>query len=144
MNKQINNMNTAKDCLNAAEDYLARTSQRDLAAGVLKQAAQDLRRFHGATSPVERELYRDAYSWLISDDQAWPFSFLNVCQLLNIVPENLREELLGDLSLGAFSYWTRRCGRSARKLRTFFGRGFAQDRITVAVDPVPQTVHAFQ
>jgi hypothetical protein len=34
MNQQINHMN-------AAEDYLAKTSQRDLAAEVLKQAAQD-------------------------------------------------------------------------------------------------------
>src|SRR5262245_42042019 len=48
MNHQINHMNVA-------EDYLAKTSQRDLASGVLKQAAQDLRRFHGRTSPVERE-----------------------------------------------------------------------------------------
>ena len=42
--------------LNTSEE-----SQRELAAGVLKQAAQDLRRFHGATSRVERELYLDAY-----------------------------------------------------------------------------------
>src|ERR1043166_7541756 len=101
MNKQINHMNSA-------EDYLAETSQRDLAAGVLKQAAQDLRRFHGRPSAVERELYRDAYSWLVSNDQEWPFSFLNVCQLLSCEPMNLREELLGDLSLGIFAQWVRR------------------------------------
>src|SRR5262252_399047 len=100
--------------MNAAEDYLAKTSQRDLAAGVLKQAAQDLRRFHGRTSAVERELYYDAHSWVMSDDCTWPFSFLNVCQLLNVTPEALREDLLGDASSGTFSYWTRRCGRAAR------------------------------
>jgi hypothetical protein len=27
-------------------------SQREMAAGVLKQAEQDLRRFHGAASPI--------------------------------------------------------------------------------------------
>ena len=51
-------------------------AQRELAAGVLNQAAQDLRRLHGATTRVERELYYDAYSWVMSDDNSWPFSFL--------------------------------------------------------------------
>jgi hypothetical protein len=125
--------------MNAAEDYLAETSQRDLAAGVLKQVAQDLRRFHDRTSAVERELYRDAYSWLISNDQEWPFSFLNVCQLLNLVPETVRQELLGDQLLGAFSYFVRRCGRGARKLQTFLSDAFATNRRPVPADPVPLT-----
>jgi hypothetical protein len=109
-------MNNQTNHMNAAETYLAKTNQRDLAAGVLKQAAQDLRRFHGRTSAVERELYYDAYSWLMSDDCTWPFSFLNVCQLLNREPINLREELLGDLSLGIFSHWARRGSRALRRL----------------------------
>jgi hypothetical protein len=36
-------------------------SERELAAGVLKQAAYELRRFHGATTAVERGLYQDAF-----------------------------------------------------------------------------------
>jgi len=130
MNKQIENMN-------AVEDYLAGTSQRDLAAGVLKQAAQDLRRFHGATSAVERGLYLDAYRWLVSDDTSWPFSFLNVCQLLHLGPEAVREQHLGDLSLGVFSYWTRRCGRAARKFQTFLSHAFTNDRAPSAIEPAP-------
>jgi len=90
-------------------------SQRELAAGVLKQAAQDLRRFHGATSRVERELYFDAYRWVMSDDYSWPFSFPNVCQILNRHLEELREELIGDLALGPFGHWARRCGRAVRR-----------------------------
>jgi hypothetical protein len=117
-------MNAVGNYLNAAEDYLAETSQGDLAAGVLKQAAQDLRRFHGATSAVERELYLDAYRWLISDDSSWPFSFLNVCQLLHLSPEAVREEQLGDLSLGTFRYWTRRCERAARKFQILLSHVF--------------------
>jgi hypothetical protein len=132
MNKQTNNMN-------AAEDYTSETSQKDLAAGVLKQAKQDLRRFHGATSAVERELYLDAYSWLTSDDSSWPFSFLNVCRLLNLSPEAVREELLGDLSLGIFSYLTRRSVRAARSFQIFLNRVFTTNRNPIAVDPVPLT-----
>ena len=97
--------------LNTSEE-----SQRKLAAGVLKQAAQDLRRFHGATSRVERELYYDAYSWLMSDDYSWPFSFPNVCQIMNRAPEELRQDLVGDLTFGPLGQWTRRCGRAARRV----------------------------
>src|SRR6266513_188556 len=103
--------------MNSAEDYISGTNQEDLAAGVLKQAAQDLRRFHGATSAIERELYLDAYRWVISEDSSWPFSFLNVCQLLKLAPESLREELLDDASLGLFGYLSRRCARTARSLQ---------------------------
>ena len=92
-------------------------SQRELAAGVLKQAAWDLRRFRRAKSTIGRELYLDAYRWLTGDECSWPFSFLNVCQLLNLAPETVRQELIGDLSLGTFGYWTRRCGRAARRFR---------------------------
>jgi len=102
--------------MNAADEYICGIARKDLATGVLKQAAADLRRFYGATSSVEREFYLDAYRWLTSDDSSWPFSFLNVCHLLNLAPETVREELVGDMSLGAFSYWTRRCERAASKL----------------------------
>ena len=129
--------------MNAPKDDPARIHQRDLAAGVLKQAAQDLRRFHGATTAAERGLYLDASSWLASGDTAWPFSFLNVCEVLGLAPETVREEMLGDQSLGAFSYWTRRCGRAARAFQTFLSHS-AQKRTRLAVDPVPLTVHAFQ
>ena len=128
-----------KNNMNAVEDYASGTNQKDLAAGVLKQAAQDLRRFHGATSAIERELYLDAYSWLISDDSSWPFSFLNVCQLLNLGPESLRQELLTDASLGLFSYLARRGGRAARSFQIFLNRIFTTSRNPIAVDPVPLT-----
>jgi hypothetical protein len=125
--------------MNTVEDFQSATSQRDLAAGILKQAAQELRRFHSARTAVERELYLDAYRWLTSDDSSWPFSFLNVCQLLHLSPEAVREEQLGDLSLGAFSYWTRRCGRAARSFQIFVNRIFTKSRNPIAADPVPLT-----
>ena len=43
-------------------------------------------------------------SWITSDDTSWPFSFLNVCQLLDLAPETVREDVLVDLSVGAVSY----------------------------------------
>jgi hypothetical protein len=114
--------------MNSNDPDIAEQSQRGLAAGVLKQAAQDLRRFHGATSRIERELYLDAYRWLTVDECSSPFSFLNVCQLLNLAPENVRQELIGDLPLGRFTFWTQRCRRATRRLRTSFSQLFADER----------------
>jgi len=102
--------------MNATEIDTSETSQRQLAAGVLKQAMQDLRRFHGAPSKIEQELYFDAYSWVMSDDCYWRFSFLNVCRLLGLAPADVRHELLGDLSLGMFSQWA---GDAAGRLVDF-------------------------
>ena len=122
--------------MNAADDYQFETSRKDLAAGILKQAGLDLRRFHNATSEIEREFYLDAYRWVISDDCSWPFSFSNVCQALNLAPETVREEVLGDLSLGAFGYWSRRCGRAVRRFKIFLSNIFTNERATDAAEPV--------
>ena len=122
--------------MNAADDYQFGTSQKDLAVEILKQAALDLRRFHGATSAVEQEFYFDAHRWVMSDDCSWPFSFLNVCQVLNLAPETVREEVLGDLSLGAFGYWSRRCGRAARRFKIFASNIFTNERSANGTEPV--------
>jgi len=122
--------------MNAGDDYQFEVSRKDLAAGILKQAGLDLRRFQGATSGVEREFYLDAYRWVISDDCSWPFSFLNVCQAPNLAPETVREEVLGDLSLGTFGYWSRRCGRAARKFQIFLSNIFTNERNANAAEPV--------
>jgi hypothetical protein len=119
--------------MNAADDYQYEVSRKDLAAGILKQAGLDLRRFHDATSEIEREFYLDAYRWVISDDCSWPFSFLNVCQVLDLIPETVREEVLEDLSLGALRYWSR---RSARKFKVFLSNIFTNERTTNAAEPV--------
>jgi len=62
--------------MNTVDDYTFETSKRDLAGEILKQAAVDLRRFHGAISAIERELYFDAHRWLTSHDCSWPFFVL--------------------------------------------------------------------
>ena len=118
-------------------------SHRELAAGVLKQAAQDLRRFHGATSTVERKLYFDAYSWVVSDDDSWLFSFPNVCRVLNRAPEELRQELVGDLSFGPFRQWVRRCSREVCRFSDSLAQSFATEYNPSATPPahLVQTWH---
>src|SRR5437899_1167535 len=104
------------------------TPEKGLAAGVLKQAAHDLRRFRGATNGFRRELYLDAYSWITANDFSWPYSFVNVCKLLDLSPDVIRAEVLDDASLGWLDYWTARASRLSGKLRTSFVHVFASCR----------------
>ena len=118
-------------------------TQRELAAGVLKQAEQDLRRFHGAAGTIERELYLDAYRWVMSDDSSWPFSFLKVCQLLNFDPEDVRQDLIGDLSLSTFSRWVRHCAGAVQRLQTLLASVSRARRRVKATEPAT-LVHTLQ
>ena len=103
----------------------AAAPEKDLALGVLKQAAHDLRRFRSATRGVKRELYVDAYDWVTANDFSWPYSFVNVCKLLHVCPEAVRTELFADASLSWFDYWAKRAGQVSQRLQSSFVRIFA-------------------
>jgi hypothetical protein len=95
-----------------------------LAKGVLVQAKQDLRRFREATDRVGREMYRDAYSWVSSNDFVWPYSFLNVCDALGLSPEVQRVELLADTPHGWYSRSRRMAQTLSTSLRTSLANVF--------------------
>jgi hypothetical protein len=103
----------------------AAAPEKELALGVLKQAAHDLRRFRSATRGVRRELYLDAYDWVSTNDFSWPYSFVNVCKTLNVCSEVVRTELFADASLSWFDYWAKRAGQVSQKLQSSFVRIFA-------------------
>ena len=109
-------------------------AEKGLAVGVLKQAAYDLRRFRDATKGADRELYLDAHSWITAHDFSWPYSFMNVCKLLDLCPEVVSAELLADASLDSIHYWIRRANRFSRKLGTSFVRVLASCRNAESVD----------
>ena len=113
--------------MNASQKTQFTKTKGDLAAGILSQARRDLRRFHGSTRALQRELYLDAYDWVMSDNYSWPFSFRNVCGLLKLRPEVVRQELLGDLSLGTCRYWSRRFGRIIHQFQISLSQLLIQD-----------------
>jgi hypothetical protein len=102
-------------------------SARALAKGVLDQAATDLRKFRASSDPLGRELHLDAYSWVISNDLSWPYSFVNVCEVLGFSTEVVRAELLTDAESGWYSHSqlvARRLSASLRSsLTSLFRRG---------------------
>lgn len=67
-----------------------------LAAAVLKLAFEDLQKHRGASELRRRRAFREAYVWVASDERRWPFSFLNVCDMLELSPRTLRSKLLTE------------------------------------------------
>ena len=65
-----------------------------LAAAVLRLAFEDLQKYRNATETRSRRAFREAYVWVKSDERRWPFSFLNVCDMLDLSPGPLRSKLL--------------------------------------------------
>jgi hypothetical protein len=108
-----------------AEAFASSGPHVALAKGVLVQAKQDLRRFRGAADRNGREMYRDAYSWVASNDFAWPYSFLNVCEALGLSPEVQRVELLADTPRGWYSRSRRMAETLSTSLRTSLVSVFA-------------------
>lgn len=70
--------------------------ERALALAVLEQSMEDLRKFRFADRRRQQRLYMEAYRWVMSNDRAWPFSFVCLCDQLNLEVEPMRRGLLGD------------------------------------------------
>ena len=70
------------------------TSERALVLSVLWQAVTDLQKFRFARRRRQQRLYMDAYRWVESGERVWPYSFVNLCETLNLAPELLRAQLL--------------------------------------------------
>jgi hypothetical protein len=64
-----------------------------LVLAVLQDAIECYQKHLAAEDPKARELFEDAESWIASDDRSWPYSFVNICDLLNISPAYVREGL---------------------------------------------------
>ena len=67
--------------------------ERRLAIAVLQDAVDCYQKHLRARDRKARQLFVDAEEWITSDDRTWPFSFDNVCDLLQISPEYLRRGL---------------------------------------------------
>lgn len=70
------------------------TSERALVLSVLWQAVADLQKFRFARRRRQQRLYMEAYHWVASEDRNWPYSFVNLCEVLNLPDEALRDQLL--------------------------------------------------
>jgi hypothetical protein len=76
--------------------------ERKLAVAVFSQAANDLQKFRYARRGAGYSSYADARNWIASNDRSWPYSFLNLCDVLHLAADAIRAELLGNTSRQPF------------------------------------------
>jgi hypothetical protein len=72
----------------------AHEPERRLVVAVLEDAVDCFQKHIRARDDKARQLFLDAEEWIRSEDRSWPFSFENVCDLLQINPEYLRRGLI--------------------------------------------------
>jgi hypothetical protein len=69
--------------------------ERALRRAVLQEAILDIRGCATGVSPPERErAAKSAYYWVVSRDMTWPYSFENVCAILGLNADGVRDRLL--------------------------------------------------
>jgi hypothetical protein len=77
------------DAAAALPAFLARRRElsgpRRLVLAVFMATLDDLRRYPCTTKP-----YHEAYAWVGSDDEAWPFAFVPACEILGLDPGAVR------------------------------------------------------
>ena len=64
-----------------------------LVEAVLRAAIYEYQKFAGHRTRREARLFREVHQWFLADDGAWDFSFINVCQILDIEPSYIRSGL---------------------------------------------------
>jgi hypothetical protein len=69
-------------------------SERQLFLAILQDAVECFQKYLHARDVRGRRLWAEAEEWLLLDDRTWPFSFINVCEVLDIHPRFLRRGLL--------------------------------------------------
>ncbi|HJY79537.1 MAG TPA: hypothetical protein VKK81_00410 [Candidatus Binatia bacterium] len=65
-----------------------------LMLAILEDAVDCFQKYMWATDSRSRHLGTEAEKWFLSEDDSWPFSFVNICHALDLHPEFLRRGLL--------------------------------------------------
>ncbi len=68
--------------------------ERRLVVALLQDAVECFQKHLFARDRKKRQLFRDAEEWICSTDRTWPFSFENVCEVLQLDPDYVRQGLL--------------------------------------------------
>jgi hypothetical protein len=66
-----------------------------LIVAVLEDAIDCYQKHLFAREPKARQLFEDAAEWIGSDDRSWPYSFVSICDILNLNPHYVRGGLEG-------------------------------------------------
>jgi len=89
-------MDSYRSFVSEAPDRFTEPSEKHLAIAVMMTAIDDLVKHRGNFSSEADRNHRDAERWVLSNDETWPYSFVNLCALLNLPVGELRTKLLGS------------------------------------------------
>ena len=64
-----------------------------LVVAVLEDAIDCFQKHLFSRDPKARQLFDDASEWIASDDRKWPYSFISICEILNLNPGYVRRGL---------------------------------------------------
>jgi hypothetical protein len=64
-----------------------------LVEAVLREAIREYQKFAGQQGRRGSRLFREVHEWFLEDDCKWDFSFINVCQILDLEPTYIRTGL---------------------------------------------------
>jgi hypothetical protein len=67
--------------------------EKRLMFAVLSDAVEIAMTARETTNVRRRMLFHETVAWLRSDDREWPYSFVNLCEVLGFDPERLRAGL---------------------------------------------------
>ncbi len=67
--------------------------ERKLILAVLEDAIDCFQKYAHTNDLRGRELFREAFEWIMSCDKRWLFSFENICQIIDLNPDYIREGL---------------------------------------------------
>lgn len=96
--------------------------EKRLMFAVLQEAVDCFQEYAFARGRKDEGLFKDAEDWILKDDHQWPFSFINICETLDIHPHYLRNGL---------SRWKQR----ARRQQSFVVANYLRQRSGTKVIP---------
>ena len=81
----------------SAEEHAGRLREQMgeyvLAEAVLWQAIREYQQLAGRRTRREAKLFREVDQWFLENDEKWDFSFVNLCQILDLEPDCIRAGL---------------------------------------------------
>ena len=78
----------------------ARSPELQLVGAILDEALRTLLHYANRTGRRAQRLFQESEEWFFVDETTWPFSFLNVCSLLDLDPDYVRLGLRRMLERG--------------------------------------------
>lgn len=71
----------------------AQSGERRLMIAILEDAILTYLKFAGDARKAQQDQFRDAETWVETDDRSWIFSFASICEHLGLEPSQLRRGL---------------------------------------------------